>query len=520
MHVMASTSRHLVVDGSNIATESRTLPSLAQLDEAVRAAQAEEPGRQITVIVDATFAHRIDPSESKMFEDANNAGEIIMPPAGAVGRGDAFILQVAEKADAAVLSNDSFQEFHGEHPWLFDEGRLIGGKPVEGIGWVFVPRVPVRGPASRRSTREAKDGTSSSGRSSRSGRSGRSTKGRKEARKRTPQGPPPKPTSATPPPGRRERRTGDDGGETDRRRTQRRSRSKGKSTEANDAPSESQPTSSAGARSRSTKSDAEGAEKSKSQKRNVQELNSARDFMLFVTQHSIGDEVSGVVDRFSSHGCYLLASSAQCYLPSSAMGDPPPSRARDVVSLGQTVIVRVESIDSDRRGINVVLVRTVSDDGTKQKPTAGDSRGTNEMSTSQQQASVADETAREANLTRSKTTVATTKPAKKSQKRPAAKKATEKKAAEATTSPRATKAAARRTATKKATKKATAKKTTAKRPAAKKATAKKTTAKKTTAKKTTAKRPAAKKATTKKTTAKKTTAKRPAAKKATTKKTT
>ena len=134
-----------MVDGSNIATESRTLPSLAQLDEAVRAAQAEEPGRQITVIVDATFAHRIDPSESKMFEDANNAGEIIMPPAGAVGRGDAFILQVAEKADAAVLSNDSFQEFHGEHPWLFDEGRLIGGKPVEGIGWVFV----APGPGSR-----------------------------------------------------------------------------------------------------------------------------------------------------------------------------------------------------------------------------------------------------------------------------------------------------------------------------------------------------------------------------------
>ena len=29
-----------------------------------------------------------------------------------------------------MLSNDSFQEFHAEHPWLFDEGRLIGGKPV------------------------------------------------------------------------------------------------------------------------------------------------------------------------------------------------------------------------------------------------------------------------------------------------------------------------------------------------------------------------------------------------------
>ena len=49
---------------------------------------------------------------------------------GAIGRGDAFVLQIADKADAMVLSNDSFQEFHGEYAWLFDEGRLIGGKPV------------------------------------------------------------------------------------------------------------------------------------------------------------------------------------------------------------------------------------------------------------------------------------------------------------------------------------------------------------------------------------------------------
>jgi hypothetical protein len=31
------TVKHVVVDGSNLATEGRTLPSLQQLDEAVRA---------------------------------------------------------------------------------------------------------------------------------------------------------------------------------------------------------------------------------------------------------------------------------------------------------------------------------------------------------------------------------------------------------------------------------------------------------------------------------------------------
>ena len=70
-------------------------------------------------------------------------GEIISPPAGAIGRGDAFVLRIAERTGAIVLSNDSFQEFHGEHPWLFDDGRLIGGKPVPGVGWIFTPRLPV-----------------------------------------------------------------------------------------------------------------------------------------------------------------------------------------------------------------------------------------------------------------------------------------------------------------------------------------------------------------------------------------
>src|SRR5690606_22760411 len=84
---------------------------------------------------------------------ANN--ELVAPPAGAVGRGDAFVLNIAHKAGAGILSNDSFQEFHGDYPWLFEEGRLIGGKPVPNVGWVFVARTPVRGPKSRRSVREA-----------------------------------------------------------------------------------------------------------------------------------------------------------------------------------------------------------------------------------------------------------------------------------------------------------------------------------------------------------------------------
>ncbi len=150
------TSSQLVVDGSNIATEGRTAPSLAQLDEAVRDFLKEHEFDNVVVVVDATFAHRIDPSERDAYEEAVLAGELLTPPAGAVGRGDAFVLQIAERSGATVLSNDSFQEFHATYEWLFSDGRLWGGKPVPGVGWVFVARVPVRGPVSRRATRAAK----------------------------------------------------------------------------------------------------------------------------------------------------------------------------------------------------------------------------------------------------------------------------------------------------------------------------------------------------------------------------
>src|SRR4051794_26168774 len=149
-------SNHLVVDGSNIATEGRAAPSLARLDAAVRALLEDREYDNVTVVVDATFGHRIDPSESAAYEEAILAGELLTPPAGAIGRGDAFILQIAERANADVFSNDSFQEFHGEHAWLFEEGRLIGGKPVPNVGWVFVLRAPVRGATSRRAVRDAK----------------------------------------------------------------------------------------------------------------------------------------------------------------------------------------------------------------------------------------------------------------------------------------------------------------------------------------------------------------------------
>jgi hypothetical protein len=150
--------RHVVFDGSNLATEGRSQPSLSQLNDAVLAFIREYSDATITVVVDATFGHRIDKKEVNEFNTAIANNELVSPPAGAVGRGDGFVLTIADKVGASVVSNDSYQEFQSEYPWLFDPGRLIGGKPVPNVGWVFIDRLPVRPIASKavkRVSREA-----------------------------------------------------------------------------------------------------------------------------------------------------------------------------------------------------------------------------------------------------------------------------------------------------------------------------------------------------------------------------
>ena len=298
---------HVVVDGSNIATEGRSLPSLEQLDEAVRAFLDEHPHDTLTVVVDATFAHRIDPSERDEYELAVESNEIVTPPAGAIGRGDAFVLQIADRAGATVLSNDSFQEFHGDYEWLFDEGRLIGGKPVPGVGWVFVPRSPVRGPASRRSVRDAKQRGD-----------------RKEDRSR----------SATPAVRDREKRvrkaprqvpTGDDGS----------------------------PGASEAAAAAEAADDDDGPDGPET---------ASKAFQRFAAAHPVGSLAQGTVEGFASHGAYVMVNGVRSYIPLAAMDDPAPNAARQVLDQGETREFMVDGHDWEREGLDLAIAGFESDE--------------------------------------------------------------------------------------------------------------------------------------------------------------
>ncbi|CAN5779801.1 hypothetical protein BH23ACT1_BH23ACT1_00910 [soil metagenome] len=309
-----------MIDGSNIATEGRSLPSLQQLDEAVRALLEERPHETWTVVVDATFGHRIESPEKQMYEEALAANELVTPPAGTIGRGDKFLLEIADRANATVFSNDSFQEFHGEYEWLFDEGRLIGGKPVPEVGWIFTARTPVRGPRSRMASRVASE------------RRGRSSASRGSRRVLSPTEPLPVPTR--PPP-----------------RVPRRRQISAASVAASTASTPEVDDEVVASPSRAGRSSRSRQSSSPS----VEAVNEPLPFIEFIAEYGPGSVVKGEVVSFTSHGAFVQVGDVRCYLALKLMGDPAPRSARDVLPRGEIRDFVVHALDAPRRGIDLAL---------------------------------------------------------------------------------------------------------------------------------------------------------------------
>jgi hypothetical protein len=520
-----------VVDGSNIATEGRTAPSLEQLNEAVLAFLDAHPQATVTVVVDATFGHRIAKQEVKAFDEAVANNELVTPPAGAVGRGDAFVLAIAERAKAGILSNDSFQEFHGDYEWLFDDGRLIGGKPVPHVGWVFVKRTPVRGPRSRQAVREARD-------------DGEATEAKERAKRRVRR----KSESAAEPAdaGSADEVSADDaiGTTVD---------AEPEVAAVDDAPTGEDRPSRRGRRGRKRSSASLAPDQqatidaAKAASAPREHINDLVPFLEFVEHHPLGTSCTAVVESYSSHGAYARVDDVLVYIPLRLMDDPAPRSARSVLALGDAVTTVIVGYVPDRRSIDAALPHMAADltaqDGSPvvaDLPAAGETEQVDEAPAKRTapKKTAAKKTA--AKKTAAKKTAAKKTAAEKSAgaqtmteaaptaddepadqvpaKKVAAKKAPAKKAVAKKTAADeapAKKAAAKKTAADEApAKKAAAKKTAAKKTVAEKAPAKKAAAKKTVARKTVAEKAPAKKAAAKKAPAKKAPAKKAPAKKA------
>ncbi len=327
---------HVVVDGSNIATEGRSQPSLKQLNEAVLAFMQEHPEALITVVVDATFGHRIDSKEVAEFDEAVNNNELVAPPAGAIGRGDAFVLSIANKVNAIILTNDSYQEFHGQYDWLFDEGRLIGGKPVPHIGWVFVPRLPVRGPLSRKVTAEAKR----RGRGAKADPAGTVRIGSADASM-------PMPVPTAPPPGAVLPGAAASAAPAApaAKASGRRGRGGSKAAAA--------VTDAAATEQTAAPAAAPLADIAKVAAPKGGNVNDVLPFLSFVEHHPVGTSVNAIVDHYSSHGAYVKVGDVMGYVPLRLMADPAPRSAREFMKLGEAITLVVEKFVPEKRSVDL-----------------------------------------------------------------------------------------------------------------------------------------------------------------------
>ena len=466
---------HVVVDGSNLATEGRSLPSLQQLNEAVMSFMEDNPDTEITVVVDATFGHRIDKKETKEFEEGISNNELVAPPAGAVGRGDAFVLGIANKANSTVLSNDSFQEFHGQYEWLFDEGRLIGGKPVPHVGWVWVARTPVRGPVSRKATRGSGSSSGSSGGGRSRGGRGRTKQDENQARVGSVEANAPMPVPKTPPPARKQ----------------------------------------TAARQSEPKADVSAAP------RGGDPVNELMPFLEFVEHHPVGTSINGTVDAYSSHGAYITISGTgvRGYVPLRMMASPTPRSAKSIMKIDSSVTLVVVSFNGSRRSIDCAVPDMADRAIAEAAAEADENDETTAEVTSERQGPSRKKTAGQRPAAKKKAAAKKTPPKKKAPAKNAAVKT-------ATTKTATTKTASTKTTAKKAAapkrsapaKQAAAKKSTVEKALVKKAPVKKAPVKKIAAKKIAAKKIAAKKASVNKTAAKKAAVTKAPAKKAPAKK--
>lgn len=132
-----------VLDGSNIGTfwvNNTKIASLKRVLDCVEELKKQFPNHEVRICVDSGFRHIIpktDVGELQDFEDLERRDEIVQAPAKTNGGGDKFILELTEKINGVVVSNDAYRQHIAKYPWLMDHHRKLSAKYHKGI-WIFI----------------------------------------------------------------------------------------------------------------------------------------------------------------------------------------------------------------------------------------------------------------------------------------------------------------------------------------------------------------------------------------------
>jgi DNA-binding protein HU-beta len=176
---------------------------------------------------------------------------------------------------------------------------------------VFVNRLPVRGPTSRKSVSEAKRGRPS------------------KLKSASPEASQPMPIPAAPPPGATLHKAG-----------------RGR---------DAKPGAAAAGKPADTAKQADVAKQAAEPTPRSTGTNDLLAFLTFVEHHKPGSSVNAIVENYSSHGAYVRIGEVKGYVPLSLMSDPPPRSAREFMKIGESITLVVESFAPARRSIDLAI---------------------------------------------------------------------------------------------------------------------------------------------------------------------
>jgi len=123
----------VIIDGSNVAHYKKNKDHEPQLSNILAAVDMlEKKGDEFVVIVDASLRHDIDNKEE--FKELLENENVEQVESG--NNADHFIVELAEKENAKILSNDKFRDFSDEFkdlqsrriPFAFDGDKISLGK--------------------------------------------------------------------------------------------------------------------------------------------------------------------------------------------------------------------------------------------------------------------------------------------------------------------------------------------------------------------------------------------------------
>jgi hypothetical protein len=107
--------RVAVVDGSNVAYLELSEDNKPQIDNLRKVSKKlKTKGYKPVVIIDASLQHEVDDPE--LLDDLEDTGFLHQAPAGTDA--DYFIVETADRKNGIIISNDTYDEYEEDYPWV------------------------------------------------------------------------------------------------------------------------------------------------------------------------------------------------------------------------------------------------------------------------------------------------------------------------------------------------------------------------------------------------------------------